>query len=226
MAGTFENPPAGGRTTPPRSARVAELGLVAAGLGLLVYLLGFGGLDVGAVPGALLLAGGLLSGSVALSVGGGVLAPAAAVVVAGALLALQGVLSGSIAAVEVGGVVLALLEAAAASAAALLHAGARRAPRARKAAEPPQPAHPGSYPEGPYPGDQYAGEHAYAQHARYGGQYGVPGYPPPPYAPGRPPEQETTVTASGRFGAVSDLSPADTDRTRPLSSRPQDQPPS
>jgi hypothetical protein len=30
------------------------------------------------------------------------------------------------------------------------------------------------------PGDRYAGEHAYAQSARYGAQYGVPGYPPPP----------------------------------------------
>jgi hypothetical protein len=190
---------------------VAELGLVAAGLGLLVYLLGFGGLDVGAVPGSLLLGGGLLAGSVAFSAGGGVLAPAAAAVVAGALLAVQGVLHGTVAALEAGGAALALLEAAAASGAALLHARVRRGRRARRAAQLP-PA--GAYPEAAgYPGDEYAGEHAYAQHARYGEQYGVPGYPPPP----------SRVTASGRFGSAS---PGDVERTGPVPARSEDQPPS
>jgi len=49
---------------------------------------------------------------------------------------------------------------------------------------PGQP-YPGAYaaegrPAEPTPADQWTGEHAYGQNARYGGQYGVPGYPPPP----------------------------------------------
>jgi Family of unknown function (DUF5336) len=250
----------------PRSGPVAELALVAAGLGLVVYLLGFVD-DFGlgrSVVGPLLLGGGLLAGSVALpTVRAGVLAPAAAAIVTGALFLLQTVVGGTDSPVAVGALVLGLLEAAAAGVAALLHAGVLRAPKPRPkpkpktaaappyAGYPPQPGYPqfpgqqfagqqfpgqqypgqpfpGSYPGHPgepYPGDQYAGEHAYAQYARYGTQYGVPGYPPPPPyggpgyepnvpgaegrsgyersaapVPGIPADQPTAVTATGGFG--------------------------
>jgi pyruvate/2-oxoglutarate dehydrogenase complex dihydrolipoamide acyltransferase (E2) component len=211
----------------PRSGPVTEFALVAAGLGLVVYLLGFVD-DIGSsasLTGPLLLGGGLLAGSVALStVGARVLVPAAVATVTGALLLLQDVVGGAGSGVAVGAAVLALFEAAAAAAAAFLHAGVVRAPRPRQrkpaaAPYPPQPGYPpfpgqqqfpgqypgqypgqqypgqpqpGAYPGQPYPGsypgrpgepppgDQYAGEHAYAQYARYGAQYGVPGYPPPP----------------------------------------------
>jgi Family of unknown function (DUF5336) len=241
----------------PRSGRATELALVAAGLGFVVYLLGFVD-DVGSrsliVP--LLLGGGLLAGSVALpTVSARVLAPAAVTTATGALLMLQAVVGGTNSAVAVGALVLALLEAAAAAGAALLHAGVVQSrPRHRKAATPPyagypapgqpaqgypaqgqpaqgypaqgQPAqgyapqgypafpgqqypgqpYPGSYaghPGEPYQGDQYAGEHAYAQHARYGTQYGVPGYPPPPpygtpgYDPSTPGAAERTPDVTG-----------------------------
>ncbi len=202
----------------PRSGPVTEFALVAAGLGLVVYLLGFVD-DIGSsasLAGPLLLGGGLLAGSVALStVGARVLVPAAVATVTGALLLLQDVVGGAGSGVAVGAAVLALFEAAAAAAAAFLHAGVVRAPRPRQrkpaaAPYPPQPGYPpfpgqqqfpgqypgqqypgqpqpGAYPGQPYPGsypgrpgepppgDQYAGEHAYAQYARYGAPYGVPG---------------------------------------------------
>jgi hypothetical protein len=196
----------------PRTGPVSELALVAAGLGVVVYLLGYVE-DIGLrayLAGPLLLGGGLLAGSVVLpTVRASVLVPSAVVTLTGALFLLESVVNGSGSAVAVGGVVLGLLEAAAAGGAALLHAGVVRArPRARKAAAPPagyppQPGYPafpgqqypgqpfpGSYPG--HPGEPYAGEHAYAQYARYGTSYGVPGYPPPP-PHGAPGYDPTTV---------------------------------
>jgi hypothetical protein len=208
---------------------VAELALVAAGLGLVVYLLGFvADIDLGTLlHGPLLVGGGLLAGSVVLpAVGTRVLVPAAIATVTGALLLLQVVAGGADSALAVGALVLALLEAAATAGAALLHAGVLRAPKPKPkkqaaatppafAGHPPQPGpvfpgqqypgqpYPGPYPGYPgeqYPGDQYAGEHAYAQNARYGGSYGVPGYPPPPPygAPGFDPAAYGGQPAYGR----------------------------
>src|SRR6185295_20084663 len=79
---------------PTQAGPVAELGLVAAGLGLVIYLIGFvtdlGGSSSLILP--LLLGGGLLAGSVALpAVGGRVLAPAAVATTTGALLLLRAV---------------------------------------------------------------------------------------------------------------------------------------
>lgn len=231
------------QTDRPRSGPVVELALVAAGLGVVVHLLGYvdGIGSSSSLIVALLLGGGLLAGAVALpTVGARLLVPAAVAALTGALLLLQTVANGADSPVAIGALVLALLEAAAAGAAALLNAGVVRAPRPRprKAAAPPQqpgfppfagqqyPAqqypgqpYPGSYPgqpAAPYPGDQYAGEHAYAQYARYGAPYGVPGYPPPPPypPPGYDPaggradaspsgaafgEQQTAVTATGGY---------------------------
>jgi Family of unknown function (DUF5336) len=235
MTGTPESPDGvrgDSRSAPadldrPRSGLVIELALVAAGLGLVIHLLGYVE-DIGLrayLAGPLLLGGGLLAGSVALpTVRVSVLVPSAVATLTGALFLLQSVVNGSASAVAVGGVVLALLEAAAATGAALLHAGVVRArPRARKAAAPPAgyppppgfPAFPGQqYPGQPFPGsypghpaEPYAGEHAYAQYARYGTSYGVPGYPPPPphAAPGYDP---TTVPgAVGHGGAERPATP-------------------
>ena len=204
--------PTGGIRT-GQAGPVAELGLVAAGLGVVIYLIGFvtdlGGSSSLILP--LLLGGGLLAGSVALpTVGGRVLAPAAVATTTGALLLLRAVVDGGGSALSVGALVLGLLEAGATVGATLMHSGVVRArpPKARKAAPPsafsghpagpqfpgqqyPGQPHPGTYPADarPFPGDQWAGEHAFAQNARYGGQYGVPGYPPPPPvgAPGHDP---------------------------------------
>jgi hypothetical protein len=223
QAGPRSDPPDADR---PRSGPVAELALVAGGLGLVGYLLGFVDDSAlgGSLIGALLLGGGLLAGSVALPAAGTrVLVPAAVTTVTGALLLLQAVVGGADSAVAIGALVLALLQAAAAGGAALMHAGVVRAPRPRqrKASAPPyggsshflgqqfpgqqypgQP-YPGSYaghPGEPYPGDQYAGEHAYAQYARYGAPYGVPGYPPPP--PYGAPGYDPTLPATGGHPAV------------------------
>jgi Family of unknown function (DUF5336) len=248
MAGSLEAPDGGrapddprsgapAQAERPRSGRVSELALVAAGLGLVVYLLGFvDDAGIGAVVGPLLVGGGLLAGSVALpSVSSRVLVPAAVAIVTGTLFLLQTVVGGVDSPYAIGALVLALLEAAAATGAALMQAGVVRAPRPKPAAAapyaggpPPQPGqagfpgqqypgqpYPGSYAAAPlpgagyppaapspgeqYPGDQYAGEHAYAQNARYGGQYGVPGYPPPPYgAPAHDPAgSEAGVQGTG-----------------------------
>jgi hypothetical protein len=208
------DPPHGRAGEPDRlrSGRVAELALVAAGLGLMIYLLGFvDDVASGTLVGPLLLGGGLLAGSVVLPTAGPrPLVPAAVATGTGALLLLQAVVGGADSAVAIAALVLAVLEVAAVGGAALLQAGTVRLPqrRPRRPAPPPPPpppppyayppppgypAFPGQqYPGQPYPGsypghaagpaDPYAGEHAYAQYARYGAPYGVPGYPPPPPA--------------------------------------------
>ena len=200
---TEATPSAGVRTT--QNGPVAELGLVAAGLGLVIYLIAFvadfGGSTSLVLP--LLLGGGLLAGTVALpSVGTRVLAPAAVVTTTGALLLLREVVDGG-SALAVGALVLGLLEAGATVGATLMQAGVvrsrpsknRRAPASSAfSGYPAGPQFPGQqYPGQPYPGtypaaapaapflgDQWTGEHAYGQNAQYGEQYGVPGYPPPP----------------------------------------------
>jgi hypothetical protein len=196
-------PSAGVRTT--LTGPVAELGLVAAGLGVVIYLIAFvadfGGSTSLVLP--LLLGGGLLAGTVALpSVGARVLAPAAVVTTTGALLLLRAVVDDG-SALAVGALVLGLLEAGATVGATLMQAGVVRSrpSRNRKAPAssafsgypagpqfpgqqyPGQPfpgTYPGAAPPAPNPGDQWTGEHAYAQNAQYGARYGVPGYPPPP----------------------------------------------
>jgi hypothetical protein len=195
------------RASAPQPGRVAELGLVSAGLGLVIYLIGFvtdvGGTSSLVLP--LLLGGGLLAGTVALpTVSSRVLAPAAVATTTGALLLLHAVVDDGGSALAVGALVLGLLEAGAAVGATLMQAGVLRSrppkPRKSSAASPfsgypdgpqfpgqqyPGQPYPGAYGSGApareqYPADQWTGEHAYGQNAQYGGQYGVPGYPPPP----------------------------------------------
>jgi hypothetical protein len=226
-------PSAGVRTT--QTGPVAELGLVAAGLGLVIYLIAFvtdfGGSTSLVLP--LLLGGGLLAGTVALpSVSSRVLAPAAVVTTTGALLLLREVVDDG-GALAVGALVLGLLEAGAAVGATLMHTGVVRS-RPSKNRKPsafsgypagpqfpgqqyPGQPYPGTYPAGaqvagPFPGDQWTGEHAYGQNAQYGEQYGVPGYPPPPpYAtPGydfAPHSSEAPTIAVGAEAAGDTASP-------------------
>ncbi|HEX5811618.1 MAG TPA: DUF5336 domain-containing protein [Pseudonocardia sp.] len=250
-SGVEESSPASAASTAAgsragQSGPVAELGLVAAGLGLVIYLIGFvtnlGGSSSLILP--LLLGGGLLAGTVALpTVGGRVLAPAAVATTTGALLLLRAVIDDGGSALSVGALVLGLLEAAATVGATLMHSGVVRArpPKARKAV--PQPAfsgypagpqfpgqqypgqpHPGAYPADaqPFPGDQWAGEHAFAQNARYGGQYGVPGYPPPPPvgAPGYDPLHARSEAPTVAVGAET---PGDT-AAPPRATRPVTEP--
>ena len=181
------------RTT--QTGPVAELGLVAAGLGLVIYLIAFvadlGGSTSLVLP--LLLGGGLLAGTVALpSVGTRVLAPAAVVTTTGALLLLRAVVDDG-SALSVGALVLGLLEAGATVGATLMQAGVVRSrpskepqgtrvrrrspgiPRARSSpgsstrASPTRARTPPLPRRAPFPGDQWTGEHAYGQNARYGG---------------------------------------------------------
>ena len=150
-------PSAGARTT--QTGPVAELGLVAAGLGLVIYLIAFvadlGGSTSLVLP--LLLGGGLLAGTVALpTVGGRVLAPAAVVTTTGALLLLRAVVDDG-SALAVGALVLGLLEAGAAVGATLMQAGVMRSrpPKARKR----RASAFSGYPAGPqFPGQQYPGQ--------------------------------------------------------------------
>jgi hypothetical protein len=231
-----------------QSGPVAELGLVAAGLGLVIYLISFvsdlGGSTSPALP--LLLGGGLLAGTVALpSVNARVLAPAAVVTTTGALLLLRTVVDDGGGALVAGALVLGLLEAGAAAGATLMQAGVVRSrpPKARKSvaasafagypAGPQYPGQqypgqpfPGTYPAAqaaePYSGDQWTGEHAYGQNAQYGSQYGVPGYPPPPPygAPGFDPAMHAAEAPTVAVGA----DPADDTASPSRGTRPVTEP--
>lgn len=149
-------PPAG--DGPSGLARMLALG--AAGVGLVIYVLGFlstGGSLAG--MNLLLLGGGLLTGASVLPRAGRVLLPGAIAVTTGALTLLQLVADGGAPGVVIVGLVLAVVEAAAAVGAYLVDAGLVNAP-ARA------PAH------GPRQGQPY--------------QPNQPGYPPPPGFGGPP----------------------------------------
>jgi hypothetical protein len=193
---------ASGETDRPGSGPVTELALVAAGLGAIVYLIGFvdDGASGGSFVGALLLGGGLLAGSVALpTVGTRMLVPAGVATATGALLLLQAVAGGADSAFAVGALVLALLEAAAAVGAALLQAGVVHArPRRRKPAAPQYPGHPAqgyAAPQGypAFPGQQYPGQ-------PYPGSY--PGHPGEPFQ-GDQYAGEHAYAQQARYGAQS-----------------------
>jgi hypothetical protein len=151
----------------PGPARL--LALVAAGLGIVIYLIGF--LDLGLATtfiGVLLVGGGLLAGSALLPKVGRVLVPAAVMVTTGTLLFLQMVTSGSSPTPVIIALVLAFLQAIAVIGAVLLDAGLVKAP-APRASTPPGYGQPGGY--GQYPP-------GYGQPGQYGqpGGYGQPGF--------------------------------------------------
>ncbi|HYH31954.1 MAG TPA: DUF5336 domain-containing protein [Pseudonocardia sp.] len=169
----------------PGPARL--LALVAAGLGLVVYLIGF--LDLGLATtfvGVLIVGGGLLAGAALLPKVGRVLVPAAVMVTTGTLLFLQMVTSGSTPTPVIIALVLAFLQTVAVIGAVLLDAGLVKAPAPRPSA-PPGYGQPGGY--GQYPpgygqqggyGQYGASPQGYGQPGAYGygqpGQYGQPGY--------------------------------------------------
>jgi hypothetical protein len=151
--------------------------LAAAGLGVVLYLLGFveAGLS-GSFLGFLLLGGGLLAGAALLPKAGRVLVPATVIVLTGALFLLQAVAQGGASSTAIIALVLALLQAVAALGAVLLDAGLVKAPAPRPR-EPQGYGQQGGY--GQYP-PGYGQPGGYGQ---YGGQpgYGQPGYGGPGY---------------------------------------------
>ena len=175
-----EPPSAAVPAEPPQASAgpTRQLALVSAGLGIVIYLLGFfDGPDLATgVIGPLLLGGGLLAGATVLPKAGRVLLPGAVAVTVGMLLLLQGVAAGGASTTAVVALVLAFLQAVAGVGAVLLDTGIITAPAPRPKAT-PAPAY-GGYPQG------------YGQQPGYGAQpppygqapYGQPGYgAQPPY---------------------------------------------
>jgi Family of unknown function (DUF5336) len=154
---------------PPGPARL--LALVAAGLAVVFYLLGFFG-EIGIVSGLvglLVVVGGLLAGSAVLPKAPRVLAPAAVITVSGMLALLQAVVAGNTSGLLVGALVVAFLASLAVVGALLLDAGIVTAPAPR----PKAPA----YGQAPYGQQQPYGQQGWNQQPGYG-QYGqAPGQP-------------------------------------------------
>ena len=183
------------------------LALVSAGIGIVIYLLGFfDGPDLASgVIGPLLLGGGLLAGATVLPKAGRVLLPGAVAVTVGMLLLLQGVAAGGASTIAVVVLVLAFLQAVAAVGAVLLDAGIITAPAPRPKAA-PAPAY-GGYPQGygqppgygaqppygqaPYGQPGFGAQAPYSQ-SGYGAQ---PGYGQP--APAQPQEQTSRAQPTG-----------------------------
>ena len=165
---------------PPGPARL--LALVAAGLAVVFYLLGFFG-EIGIVSGLvglLVVVGGLLAGSAVLPKAPRVLGPAAVITVSGMLALLQAVVAGNTSGLLVGALVVAFLASLAVVGALLIDTGIVTAPA-------PRPAAP-AYGQAPY-GQQPYGQQGWNQQPGYGqyGQapgrpeYGQPGYGQPGY---------------------------------------------
>lgn len=151
----------------PAMARL--FGLVAAGIGLIIYIIGLF-VDVpvtGDFIGLLLVGGGLLAATAALPKITGVLAPAAVAVVTGTLMLLQRITVGDTSATTVISFVLAFLQAVAAVGAVLLDTGTVAPPT-------PRPRQPQGYGQGGY-GGGYGQQQGYGP-SGYGQQQGHPGY--------------------------------------------------
>ena len=168
----------------PGPARM--LVLAAAGLGLVIYVLGF--VDLGlanTLTGFLLLGGGLLAGAAVLPKVGRVLVPAAVGVVAGMLQQLQTVAGGGSSTTAIIALVLAFLQSVAVIGAVLLDAGLVKAP-APKPRAPQGYGQPGGYGQYPQGYGQQSGYGQYGAQQGYGQQgYGAPGYGQPGQ-PGQP----------------------------------------
>lgn len=178
--------------TQPVLGQVRLLALAAAGLGVVVYLLGFFapfGLTT-TLLGPLLVGGGLLVGASVLPKAGKVLLPGAVAVTVGMLILLQAVAGGGASTTVVIALVVAFLEAVAAVGAVLMEAGVITAPAPRpKAPDHGQqqfPGYPQGYPQqGGQPGygpgyPQQGGQPGYGQPGPQPG-YGQPGYGAPQY---------------------------------------------
>lgn len=179
----------------PGPARMLVLG--AAGLALVIYVLGFVELGLSnSLMGFLLLGGGLLAGTAVLPRAGRVLVPAAVAVVTGTLQLLQAVAGGGASTTAIVALVLAFLQSVAVIGAVLLHAGLVKAPAPRPSTPPGygQPGGYGQYPPGyGQPGGfgQYGAPQGYQGYGPSGygqaGHYGQPGYGTPGY-PQQPPQ--------------------------------------
>jgi Family of unknown function (DUF5336) len=146
---------AAGRPGSPPATRA--LALVAAGLGVLIYLLGFFG-EVSVTSsfgGPLLIAGGLLAGTAVLPQPGRVLAPAAVLTVTGTMLLVQLATGIGGPAVVIIALVLAFAQSATVVGALLLDSGMVTAPARRPAAAPYPPGY--GYPPVPGPPGRGAG---------------------------------------------------------------------
>jgi Family of unknown function (DUF5336) len=188
----------------PGPARL--LVLATAGLGVVIYVLGFveTGLS-GSLIGFLLLGGGLLAGAALLPKVGRVLVPAAVTVVTGTLFLLQAVAQGGASTTAIIALLLAFLQAVAVIGAVLLDAGLVKAPAPRPRAEQGygQPGGYGQYPPGyGQPGGygQYGPQQGYGQQQGYGAPgYGQPGQPGQ-YGQQQPGYGQPGYGAPGGFG--------------------------
>jgi hypothetical protein len=162
----------------PGPARM--LVLAAAGLGVVIYLLGFLELQLASsLIGFLLLGGGLLAGAAVLPKVGRVLVPAAVGVLAGTLQLLQVVASGGVSTTTIVALVLALLQSVAVIGAVLLDMGLVKAPAPRPSA-PAGYGQQGAYGQYPPAYGQQSGYGQYGAPQGYGQQgYGAPGYGQP-----------------------------------------------
>jgi hypothetical protein len=188
-----QQPQASPDAPPSAAGTIRLLALGAAGLGIVIYLLGFvggAGLATGVI-GPLLVGGGLLAGATVLPKAGRVLLPGGIAVTVGMLLLLQAVAAGGASTIEVVALVLAFLQAVAAVGAVLLDEGIVTAPAPRPKA-PPHVAPPvGFGPQpGPYGQPPY-GQFPYGQPPPYG--YG----PQPGYGQPAPVQQPVTDAGSG-----------------------------
>ena len=185
-----QQPPAGspdpasttGATPAERGPALARLlGLIAAGLGLIIYIVDFFADSpvLLSVAGALVIGGGLLAAAGALPKVTGVYAPAAVAAVTGTLLLLQAVAAGASSTTTIISLILAFLESVVAVGAVLLATGVVTAPAPR----PRQPQGYGQQGYGGYGqpgyGQQGYGQQAYpgyGQQQSYGQQQPYPGY--------------------------------------------------
>jgi hypothetical protein len=158
----------------PGPARL--LVLATAGLGVVIYVLGFVETGLaGSLIGFLLLGGGLLAGAALLPKVGRVLVPAAVTVVTGTLFLLQAVTQGGSSTTAIVALVLAFLQSVAVIGAVLLDAGLVKAPAPRPRA-PQGYGQPGPY--GQYP-PGYGQPGGYGQYPPGQPGYGAPGYGQP-----------------------------------------------
>jgi Family of unknown function (DUF5336) len=180
--GTSSSESSAGSEAPQLAPGPARLGVLgAAGLGVVIYVLGFvePGLSSGSLIPFLLLSGGLLAGAVLLPKVGRVLVPAAVIVVTGTLFLLQDVAGGGASTIAIVALVLAFLQSVAVIGAVLLDAGLVKAPAPRPS-PPPGYGQPGAYGQYPPGYGQPGGYGQYGAQQGYGQQgYGAPGYGQP-----------------------------------------------
>ena len=184
--------PAEPGSTPPGEQQLPGparlLALLAAGLALVIYILGFveDTQLINRVGGLLAIGGGLLGAAALLPKAGRVLVPATVLALLGSLALLQETAAGSVVVTTtIVAVILAFLLTIALVGAVLLEAGIVKVPAPR-----PQAAYPQQQGYGGYPGQQppgYGGYGQFPEQPAYGGAAQQPGYGQQgPYGSGAP----------------------------------------